>query len=478
MLSRSQIDPWINQISSWGRPPVGYILTPFQLLRLRTLALFSPPLAVTPSLWLEHLTKCQHASTPSMPHTLHRLSGRRTKQGVGLPRKYLGHGICDARSKLLNLGRATADAGALNSHALQLLRESKVPPGKIRGIGLQMTRLGPSIGAGAGSGGGDGVGAGADGGSAAFGALHGWLIKPGGEDGGRDSSTKSAAATTPTTPGKITAVDDHATPSSMRKGTEGDGASSSPSLLSSSSSSPTVPKGLSLHSLAAEENVAMDQTEDREMTVLRQQKMTALDAAAGPSAASRDAQHGNKHPRGEDGETAPCNARPSPRRRSDTQSVSGASSASTPAVGARPGAVDEAKARSPIDVPGSARKQKAARTDNPGKPEQAVGVLSSTSTGGGATPSRVTEHEPGVVGGAAFSQEGVGGGFSSPSAVRRLTNHPFPHFPEFLSPPTPAARVVATPSTGAAGSPSLSQVRELDVASCSSRCVIGPCRPS
>ncbi|CAN0388936.1 unnamed protein product, partial [Scytosiphon promiscuus] len=48
------------------------------------------------------------------------------KDGVGLPRKYLGHGICDARSKLLNLGRATADAETLKSHALHLLKEAKI----------------------------------------------------------------------------------------------------------------------------------------------------------------------------------------------------------------------------------------------------------------------------------------------------------------------------------------------------------------
>ncbi|CAN0510734.1 unnamed protein product, partial [Ectocarpus sp. 8 AP-2014] len=74
------------------------------------------------------------------------------RDGVGLPRKYLGHGVCDARSKLLNLGHATADAATLKPHALQLLRECKVPPGKIRGIGLQMTRLVPASGGGGGSG--------------------------------------------------------------------------------------------------------------------------------------------------------------------------------------------------------------------------------------------------------------------------------------------------------------------------------------
>lgn len=93
---------------------------------------------------------------------------------MGLPRKYLGHGICDARSKLLNLRRATADADTLTSHALQLLKESRVPPDKIRGVGLQMTRLDPTDGEASGGGGADGGKAG--------GALQDWLIKPGEED--------------------------------------------------------------------------------------------------------------------------------------------------------------------------------------------------------------------------------------------------------------------------------------------------------
>ncbi|CAM9347459.1 unnamed protein product, partial [Hapterophycus canaliculatus] len=124
------------------------------------------------------------------------------KDGVGLPRKYLGHGICDARSKLLNLGRATADAGTLKSHALHLLKEAKVPPDKIRGIGLQMTRLVSAAG-------GDGVGGvggasfgGGKGGP--FGALRGWLVKPGGveeeqgqEEGSTDAPQGAAARAAP-----------------------------------------------------------------------------------------------------------------------------------------------------------------------------------------------------------------------------------------------------------------------------------------
>ncbi|CAN0059089.1 unnamed protein product, partial [Discosporangium mesarthrocarpum] len=74
------------------------------------------------------------------------------KQGVGQPRKYMGHGICEARSKLLNLHRPTGRHGPLWAAALQLLKELKVPPDKIRGIGLQMTRLSVAEGGGEGAG--------------------------------------------------------------------------------------------------------------------------------------------------------------------------------------------------------------------------------------------------------------------------------------------------------------------------------------
>ncbi|CAM9509641.1 unnamed protein product, partial [Laminaria digitata] len=126
------------------------------------------------------------------------------RDGVGLPRKYLGHGICDARSKLLNLRRATGDAGTLASNALQLLKEAKVPPDKIRGIGLQMTRLGPASAAATGEAGGGGSG-GRAGGGVAGGALSGWLIKPG-ETSSTFSDIRTAAATTTTTDNAVLPV--------------------------------------------------------------------------------------------------------------------------------------------------------------------------------------------------------------------------------------------------------------------------------
>lgn len=62
---------------------------------------------------------------------------------MGPPRKFLGHGICDARSKLFNLRSATSDPQTLKNTALQLLKEARVPPDRLRGMGLTMTRLEP-----------------------------------------------------------------------------------------------------------------------------------------------------------------------------------------------------------------------------------------------------------------------------------------------------------------------------------------------
>lgn len=292
---------------------------------------------------------------------------------------------------------------------------------------------------------------------------------------------KSAASTTPTKPGRNTAVGEHGSPSSVRKETEGDRASSL-----SSSSSPTVSKGLedsfgasprSLHSSAVNKDVGVGPTgsADDETAVSRQQEMSALDAAAGAAAASRGAHRSNKHPRGEGeqgGEAAPSNTGPSPRRRSPAHGVvsvastTSTTSTSAAGVGAAPASLGEAgagaaRARSPVDVAGSARKRKVAWTDHLDAAEPAERVPSSTSTGGGgATPSRKTEREQQVLRGVDVSREGAESGPSSSPAARRLINHALPDSPEFLSPPTPAQRVVATPSTGAAASPSMSQVRE------------------
>lgn len=99
-------------------------------------------------------------------------------QGVGEPRKYLGHGICDARSKLSNLPRATDASESIKTHALRLLREARVPPTRIRGIGLQMTRLDDRHGGGNGNGG----------------ALREWLLAKSGDSGsGPDHSAVGSA---------------------------------------------------------------------------------------------------------------------------------------------------------------------------------------------------------------------------------------------------------------------------------------------
>ena len=407
-------------------------------------------------------------------------------QGVGLPRKYLGHGICDARSKLLNLRRATADADTLKPHALQLLRESKVPPDKIRGIGLQMTRLCPSTG------GSDGVGVGTDGGKAgSSGALHGWLIKPGGDEGGGDSSNNpSSAAAVPAkpaaapTPRKPTAVvEQQAASLSLRSGAGEDGASSPPVVVTQARRVDFEASSRFVHSAAGEEGVDTDPSKARGsgMVVSRQPQQNAAMASA---VAETPASHGpplqNKRPRGEEtgrGGASPRSGEPFPRQSSDTQGISTTGNpASTPvaAFGARSRRADEegrlgageAGALADHRVADSARKHKVARTDHPGEAAAAeataADILSTPSVGGTATPSRKQTPARGT--GREEDPEGAADGQGER--------------PEWLSPPTPAERVVGTPSTGAAGSPSMSQVRDSASALEGQRYVVGALSPS
>jgi DNA repair protein REV1 len=59
------------------------------------------------------------------------------------PPKHLGHGKCDTHNKSLLLGVATNSKEVLAKEALAILRGFSFPPGELRGIGLQMTRLEP-----------------------------------------------------------------------------------------------------------------------------------------------------------------------------------------------------------------------------------------------------------------------------------------------------------------------------------------------
>jgi DNA repair protein REV1 len=57
------------------------------------------------------------------------------------PPKHLGHGMCDTFNKSVQLGVATNDAERLGKEGIFMLRGMRIPPGELRGIGLQMGKL-------------------------------------------------------------------------------------------------------------------------------------------------------------------------------------------------------------------------------------------------------------------------------------------------------------------------------------------------
>ncbi|KAL4911050.1 hypothetical protein BDW74DRAFT_5183 [Aspergillus multicolor] len=59
------------------------------------------------------------------------------------PVKHLGHGKCDVLNKSVILGIATNSAEVLGKEAIAMLRGLNIPPGDLRGLGVQMTKLEP-----------------------------------------------------------------------------------------------------------------------------------------------------------------------------------------------------------------------------------------------------------------------------------------------------------------------------------------------
>jgi len=57
------------------------------------------------------------------------------------PPKHLGHGWCDTFNKSTQIGVATNDAETLGKDAIIMIRSMRIPPGELRGIGLQMGKL-------------------------------------------------------------------------------------------------------------------------------------------------------------------------------------------------------------------------------------------------------------------------------------------------------------------------------------------------
>ena len=59
------------------------------------------------------------------------------------PPKHLGHGKCDTFNKSVVLGNATNDKEVLSREAISIMKGWRFPPGELRGIGVQMTKLEP-----------------------------------------------------------------------------------------------------------------------------------------------------------------------------------------------------------------------------------------------------------------------------------------------------------------------------------------------
>ena len=57
------------------------------------------------------------------------------------PPKHLGHGKCDTFNKSVQMGVATNNPEALGRETILMMRSLRIPPGELRGIGLQMGKL-------------------------------------------------------------------------------------------------------------------------------------------------------------------------------------------------------------------------------------------------------------------------------------------------------------------------------------------------
>ncbi|CAM9675855.1 unnamed protein product [Scytosiphon promiscuus] len=384
------------------------------------------------------------------------------KDGVGLPRKYLGHGICDARSKLLNLGRATADADTLKSHALHLLKEAKIPPDKIRGIGLQMTRL---------------------------------VSDPGGvEEGqvqGQEEGSTLAAATSPapSTPTRSAKPPSSATvrqtsPWSMTKNGKNAADVARPTVSDTRKDVEEASASVVTQTREAERTAVTPSgkgTGGGGTTALRQTPSTATREAAPSSGAVSSRKDELHREEGRDGQGAPRNDDRSPPLQKLAKPLALDAAATPPstsraefpakseaeATWTRPDLHENRAEGAGADAGSSStgRERKAPGAGYPG-----IGKMTDVrSIGGSATPprreneqgrTRRASHEDTESPGVASPSGGVivYPAFASQGGDARRRRRPDPGSPELLSPPTPSDRVPQTPSTGAVGSPSMSQI--------------------
>lgn len=66
---------------------------------------------------------------------------KQRREGVGEATKYLGHGVCDDKSKSTTLVTATNDSLLIARQCRRLYEDLGIPAKELRGVGIQMTRL-------------------------------------------------------------------------------------------------------------------------------------------------------------------------------------------------------------------------------------------------------------------------------------------------------------------------------------------------
>ena len=68
------------------------------------------------------------------------------KAGAPMPRKFMGHGICDNLARSCVLPMATDESHVIARECVTLLRDVKVHAEDMRGMGIQVSKLSPSSG--------------------------------------------------------------------------------------------------------------------------------------------------------------------------------------------------------------------------------------------------------------------------------------------------------------------------------------------
>ena len=63
------------------------------------------------------------------------------KPGASMPSKFMGHGVCDNIARSTSLGSPTDEKESIAKECVSLLRQLKIPPDDLRGMGIQVSKL-------------------------------------------------------------------------------------------------------------------------------------------------------------------------------------------------------------------------------------------------------------------------------------------------------------------------------------------------